>query len=281
MKKSLLLLAFTVTVSSALLSTQAVATTILMNDTFETYTTGTAPTTPGDGNDRSWTAIGDLGATVVEGSSTGGTAPNNKVLHLQGDANMEDRGAFSRDFDRLVGSAESADTFSISFKLMIDSFSNSDYRINLQDSTLEANNSFASLRIYANGTVSVLTRATGPGTGGATNATNPSNNRLMEDRWYEFTIDANLQAQTYSVTIVDLANPSKTWSTGDLFFYRDLRSLDQIHIHPVDATTTNTAMNWYLDDVRAVTSIPEPGAVISLLAGGLLIAGGLRIARKP
>ncbi len=280
MNKPLLLLVSTAALGTALLSARAEATTLLLDDTFETYATGTAPTTPDDGNDNPWTASGDLTPTVEDGSSTGGMAPNNKVLHLQGEANMEDRGAFSRNFDRLVGSAESADTFSISFKLMIDSFSNSDYRINLQDSTLEANNSFASLRVYSSGTVSVLTRTTGPGTGSATNATNPSNNRLIEDRWYEFTIDANLQAQTYSVTIVDIANPSKTWSTGDLFFYRDMRSLDQIHIHPVDATTANTAMNWYLDDVRAVTSIPEPGTAISLAAGGLLIAGGIRIARK-
>ncbi len=249
----------------------AKASVVLFDDSFESYTLNTTPTNPGDGNPRNWKTQDDMTATVVAGSSPDGLAPNEKVLHLS----SEEGGLFSRDFERLVGNAETADTLSLSFKLRIGDFTGSDYRIRLQDNTLATNNIPIYIRIASNGSVFALTRTTGPGTGSATNATNFQGAQLKINTWYEFTIDVNFQAQTYNVTITNMATGTGG-SSGNLYFYQNIRSLDQFNIN----NNTAPALDWYLDDVHAVTTIPEPGTTAALLIGAALAGGLCRFTRK-
>lgn len=280
MKRSLPFIVTAALLASSLAASSTGAAMVLINDTFETYTLNTAPTAPGDGNTHQWTASGGVAPLVISGTSPGGVAPNEKVLNLKTPV-QETGGTFGRSFERVVGDAGSEGSLTLSFKLNIGSFDKSDYRITLLDSTIATNNLPINIRIAANGSVIVSARTAPPGSVGTiTSVNNPLNNKpLAAGTWYEFTIDVNLQMQTFNLSITNLDAPGITGSTGDLYFIRDVRSLDRFEIAP-NSTTAATALDWRLDDIYATTTIPEAGTTASVVLGGLAIGACLRVSHQ-
>ncbi len=272
MKTSVLLLASLALLGSLVLRSPAQATTTLLHDNFESYTVGATPTLPGDGNPNSWSVATSLNATVQSGNSISGEAPNEQVLRLQANNGQltTNLAILDRKFNRVTGSASNGLILTLSFKLKINSFAASDYRINLMDSTLSSNNVISSIRIGITGEVNILTRANGPGSGSATNSRNPLGSNLAIDQWYEFEVTLDFQSQKYTVSTTNLTT-LQSGSTAALHFYSNIRTLDQFRITPTNngATPTNTALNWELDDLH-IQSVPEPGTVGLLLGGALL-----------
>lgn len=233
---------------------------VLVGDNFESYAVNGTPTLPGDGNANPWVFSGLSSSQAVSGASLNGEAPDEKILHLEGTASS----SATRLFTRQDGAVAPGLTLTLSFKLRIDDLTGSDYSIDLLDSTLATGNVPIHIRIATNGSILALTRTTGPGVGSATNSTNPLQKKALSTNvWYEFTVAANLEAQTYNVTVKNIAT-DVSGSTGDLYFYQNIHSLDTLRF--ASTTTTNMAVNWDLDDVK-VTAVPEPGTAAALLIG--------------
>lgn len=244
---------------------------VLINDDFESYTVNSTPTNPGDGNPNNWFFNGLTSNTTVAGSSPDGVAPNEKLLHVQGTSSS----SFGRTFARQDGAGASDLVLTLSFKLQLNSLSGNDYSIRLLDSTLSTNNVPISIRIASNGGVLVLTRTTGPGSGTATNATNPLGAALAADVWYEFTVNANLSTQMFEVGITNL-DTGASGSTGSLYFYQNIHTLNQLTF--LSTSGTNPGVNWDINDVSA-TAVPEPSTAMAMLVGAGVLTCGARLQR--
>ncbi len=245
----------------------AKAATVLINDNFESYALNAIPGTPGDGNPNPWVFSGMDTSNVISGASTGGSAPNEKVLSLvnaNGGAASISRKFVRQDHEALPGS-----TLQVSFKLKIDSLTDSNWYIRFRDETLDSNP--LSIRIAANGSVLVLARAGGvPGQGGATNITNPQGAALGTSAWYQFDLLFDLHAQKYNLTITNLTT-NVGGSTGLTALYYDVHSLDTLRFEPVNPAS-QTALGWRLDDVSiSANVVPEAGTVALLVLGGVTL----------
>lgn len=105
---------------------------ILINDTFESYDIGNVPGNPGDGNPNNWSFTGLNTNNVIAGSSIGGTAPNEQLLHLMADGSSASLS--TRKFDRVDGSLTADLQLTLSFKLKLNQVSGSHYNFRLVDS---------------------------------------------------------------------------------------------------------------------------------------------------
>lgn len=246
---------------------------LLIQDNFESYSQGTSPLNPGDGNSNNWVYSGYNTNTVIAGGSPGGLAPNEKVLHLQADGSSAS--SIYRSFSRQDGATTTDHELTLSFKLNLGQIAGSAYTFRLIDSEFAgtANNPMA-VSILANGKVNVFSSATGPGTGGVMQVTVPTIT-LQTDRWYEFVLQGDLNDQTYSLSITDLVT-STTYSTASIYFLRNIQAVDRLVFQ--NNTTTNMAMNWMLDDVQLLSSIPEPGVTTAVF--GLLLVGTTMVVRR-
>ena len=236
---------------------------VLIGDDFESYTIGSTPTNPNDGNANNWFFSGLSQNQVVSGSSPNGEAPNEKLLHVEGTSSS----SFGRQFAMQDGAATPNLTLSLSFKLQIQNLTGNDYTIRLMDNTLTSNNIPISFRIASNGSVIMLTRETGPGTGKAVNVNNPQGSQLTTDSWYQFTVNADLTAQTYSVDIMNMETGA-SGSTDALYFYQNIHTLNALTFSSTTALVPG--VNWNLNDVN-LTAVPEPGTAMTFVSGVLIV----------
>lgn len=249
------------------------ASVILIQDSFESYTLGNAPGNPGDGNPYNWVIGGYDTDAVIAGSSPGGMAPNEQLLHLQADGSGAH--SISRQFARQDGTLTTDHTLTLSFKLKPGQIAGSAYSFRLIDSEFvgTSNNPMA-ISVLANGRVNVFASNTGPGAGGVVQVTVPTIT-LQVDRWYEFVMHGDLNTQMYSLSITDLTT-SATYSTGSLYFLRNLQTVDSLVF--MNTTTSNMGLDWQLDDIQLISSIPEPEAMAGVAA--LMVLGITCVVRK-
>lgn len=248
---------------------QAQGSVILIHDTFESYNLGEIPGNPGDGNSNNWSFTGLNTNNVITGSSVGGTAPNEQVLHILADGTGASLSR--RQFDRVDGSLTADLQLTLSFKLKLNTVSGSHYNFRLIDSETASPNNPMVVSII-NGSVALSTMPNGPGSGGATTVYVPSLT-LASDVWYEFVLHADMNTQMYSLAVTNL-NTEVVRSTDSLYFLRNLKSVDTLEFY--NRTTTNMAVNWHLDDVLLTASVPEVDTA-ALLFGGVMVLLVLRI----
>lgn len=231
---------------------------VLMEDNFESYAIGTTPTNPGDGNPNNWFFTNLATDDVVAGGPSGGT----QMLHVQ--QATPNTSSFGREFAAQDGATSSDLTLTLSFDLKLNSKTTSDYYITFLDSSLTSLNNPINIRI-TNGGIQALTRATSPGVGTAVNVKPSQNSTLSLNTWYEFTITADLSTKTYRLDVTNLSN-STIGSTGDLYFYQNIQTLDELLFRNV--TTSNTGVDWNIDNV-SLTSVPEPNTAFLLIGAGI------------
>lgn len=248
---------------------QAQGSVILINDNFESYNLGEIPGNPGDGNSNNWSFTGLNTNNVITGSSVGGTAPNEQVLHIQADGTGASLS--KRQFNRVDGSLTADLQLTLSFKLKLNQVSGSHYNLRLVDSEKASPNNPMVLSII-NGSVALTTGVNGPGSGAETVYV-PALGTLASDVWYEFVLHADMNTQMYSLAVTNL-NTEVVRSTDSLYFLRNLKSVDTLEFY--NRTTTNMAVNWHIDDVLLTASIPEVETA-TLLFGGIMALLVLRI----
>jgi len=233
---------------------------VLLNDNFESYSLGSKPTNPGDGNPNNWVFGATLSpSSVVEGSSPGGSGANQKVLNAL-DATPGSYGSFSRLFERQTNDGID-DLISLQLKFKVNSLTSSDYMIDLIDSTINSFSGPAVIRISQAGGVMVYT-----GSGTPVLLDNGSIN--LTD-WYQLSVIMDLGSQTYSVSLGNITTNTPAASLNALPFYTNVHSVNGLLIRST-ATNANANLDWLVDDV-VVQSIPEP-ATIALLVAGLVFA---------
>lgn len=248
------------------------ASVILIQDSFESYTLGNTPGNPGDGNPNNWVISGYDTDAVVAGSSVGGMAPNQQLLHLESDGSGDH--TLYRQFTRQDGSLTADHSLTLSFKMKPGQIAGSAYSFRLIDSGVSGANNPMAISVLSNGRVNVFSSNTGPGAGGITQVTVPTIT-LQEDKWYEFVLHGDMNTQRYSLSITDLAT-SATYSTGSLYFLRNIQAVDRLVF--MNTTEANRELDWQLDDIQLLSSIPEPQTTAGVAA--LLLLGATCLLRR-
>lgn len=238
---------------------------VLFQDNFESYTQGIAPGNPGDGNPNSWGFHANFTTSVIAGASSNGSGQNAQVLHVT-NSTPGAYSSFGRSFNRQTNLDEGK--VQLQFKLKLTSFNESDYMIDLIDSTVSSISGPIVIRIDYNGNVAIQNGNGGAG-GGLLYTYNPQGGVLRLDEWYLFDVQVDLQAQQFRVSITNLDGGNQSGSTGSLYFMTDVKAIDRLLIRP-SSTNSNAKIDWLLDDV-IVQTIPEPSGTALL---GVLLVGG-------
>lgn len=257
--------AFLVFCAFAITNVSARAATVLINDTFESYTLGTTPTNPSDGNTNNWVKSANLTtASVIAGSSPGGVAPNGKILALSRSTGTGYT-SLNRKFTKQDSiTLSTGDYLELSFDLKVNSFASSDYMIILGNSTnqyggpvqLRLNTAGQVVAYYGNGSV-----------GGAPLLTPFLT--ITSGIWYQFTLNVNLLDQKYALTLINLVTSAQQdIATG--YFQQNVTSLDNFLIRSTSTTSDNLALDWELNDI-SLNVVPEPTVFIMSLFGIMVL----------
>ncbi len=266
----------------------ATASTILILDDFESYTLVAGKfdingKRPNDGNSNNWVKAGggaaDLSTNVIPGSSTGGTPPNEQVLHL-----LDEEGTFGW-FGRrtqLVSHTDTDNRVVFDQKLRVSQTDDSEFFTGMvgQWSPSAVGNYIVRLKISAeNGSIEYRHGTTGAGSNPA-NSTIPGFN-LDPANWYSFQITADLAAQTYSLNIINLDNSMDAVLLENLYFGENFTTFEGIGFTP-GTNASKRMLDILVDDVQ-VTAIPESHVIIlpaALIFIASILRGSLRRPRK-
>ncbi len=237
------------------------AQTVLINDNFESYTVPNVPTNPGDGNANNWVFAATTNATTALGSSPNGSGDNEQILRLQ-KTNDSTAARATRLFD-----SQNSGTLQFDLKFRIHDFTGSATNIQIGDLTASGGVTAAPINLFFNttGDVRVYSGDGAPGGGSNHYTSNPQGSALVVDNWYQLSIVANLDTQTFGVTINNLDNPLQTGSLSNLYFATNTNVFDGFRVNS-NSGSSNNAINWSLDDVY-FSIIPEPGTAALLLFG--------------
>lgn len=228
----------------------------LLQENFEALPVGSLP--PG------WTAAGTpFSAQVVTGSSMGGESPNEHLLHL---LRTETTGGYS--YLQSGFTPQTSGQLALDFKLQINSRSSSDYAIMLGDAS---NNSRIYLRFHPNGSLSVYH--------GDSGSQLYTGKLIAENAWYQFHFEFDLDTEQFTFGFQRL-DVSDSYQSAALDFRGAGATLNQFLIRSVNngASSTNMAINWYMDDF-SLRAIPEPGSMVLLAAGAAFALGYRRMRR--
>ncbi|HWL51831.1 MAG TPA: hypothetical protein VNQ90_05325 [Chthoniobacteraceae bacterium] len=247
----------------------------LLYDDFQSYTPGSTPTRPNDGNLNNWYFNSTYTAATVAGSSPGGAPPNNQILHVS----KPDTGGYSsfgRSFE-----AQTKDILKVTLNLQFHSFDDSAYLIQLTNSATPISSTntspaaVVSLRFSSNN-LGVQGGTTGAGAG-VTTYWNPQGGVLKLENWYRFEIVVDFSQQKFRLTVTNLTDPSQGGSTPDYYFISNSSSINGLLFRTLatNVSPTNRALDWSLNDVH-VQTIPEPAAA-SLLLGALLLLSAKKL----
>ncbi len=247
----------------------------LLEDNFESYSLGSTPTAPGDGNPNLWAFSANIAGTVVAGSSPGGSGANQQVLSVTN--NTPDAYAtFHRSFERQTADGEN-DIIRLELSLKRTVTDASDYMIDVIDTVASTITGPVIVRISGAGVVEIQSGNGAPGNG-LLRTYLPTLGTLNTTDWYRFTITLDLSSQTFSVSVTNISTYSQSATSPALYFYTDVQAVDRFFVRST-ATTANAELGWLIDDVL-VQAIPEPALAPFLGVAGVLLATSRRRPRK-
>ena len=253
-------------VGLALLPATGLGLDVLMDENFEGYAAVPAVLdglSPDDGNEAEWIWTGE-GATanVIQGSSTDGSGANQRILRLQATTTPEFvRVRFHRSFAAPVSPQTGVRIVHASFKLKLDDDAwGNDLVFGLMHGDgSAAPNRLTIAHISGNNTLRYRS-CLSPGVYGNYVQVTPGFTFNLTD-WYRIDITADLELQKWSLSVVNLNDPSNSASAEDIWF-----ALDEQEVAGFYVSNRSGSYGYFdgsMDDLR-ITGDPGPGSLILL-----------------
>lgn len=247
---------------------------VLIDETFETYTTvpvGIGDLNPGDGNPNDWLdqSNGTSTRNVIAGSSTDGRGANERILKLNATGADDESARIFRDFENPVNLSSGTPLVTATFKLRLDGGPNDQV---FTFGGLNRLNRITALRASGTNQLRYLRSDDGPGDAPSWITVSTAIFEFNNTDWYEVSMTADLQTQKWEFSVTNLSDASNSFALDDLWFNVDQEVITAFTTRNRSGSFGSTDIS--LDDIL-VTAIPEPGTWALLFGLGALAISGL------